>query len=157
MGNCCAQPPDVERLVDASMPMSSTGGASSQRRVGQEAAASDRAPVATDELPAGWRAVPSRSRPGKIAYQNIFTGERISWMPTEAASHTKGEIKKKKKKKKKKKARAKSTGGEEGKGEEALLSVKDDGETRSGEGVAAVPNPTVESKGAEGDDDDNEE
>jgi len=33
-------------------------------------------------LPPGWKAVPSRSRPGKVAYQNIHTGERIAWVPT---------------------------------------------------------------------------
>mmetsp|Transcript_2636 Transcript_2636/g.4374 ORF Transcript_2636/g.4374 Transcript_2636/m.4374 type:complete len:129 (+) Transcript_2636:59-445(+) len=50
------------------------------------------------ELPPGWKAVPSRSRPGKLAYQNVHTGERISWVPTEQAKTYKGAISKKKRK-----------------------------------------------------------
>ena len=125
MGNCCAQnPSDAERLVDEPTLSSSAG--NSGKGQGN--------PVASDELPAGWRAVPSRSRPGKIAYQNIFTGERISWVPTEPASHTKGEIKKKKKKKKKKKrSDSAPKGGDAG---------EDDGLLKGGEA-------TVEGKGTE--------
>mmetsp|Transcript_12785 Transcript_12785/g.20686 ORF Transcript_12785/g.20686 Transcript_12785/m.20686 type:complete len:126 (-) Transcript_12785:112-489(-) len=62
----------------------------------------DSEPLAPVELPPGWKAVPSRSRPGKVAYQNIHTGERISWVPTEEAKTYKGGISKKKKKSKKK-------------------------------------------------------
>ena len=51
------------------------------------------------DLPPGWKAVPSRSRPGRFAYQNIHTGERISWVPKEPAAKEKGMIKKQKKKK----------------------------------------------------------
>jgi hypothetical protein len=52
------------------------------------------------ELPPGWKAVPSRSRPGKTAYQNIHTNERIAWVPTEEAPLYKGAMLKKKKKSK---------------------------------------------------------
>mmetsp|Transcript_15578 Transcript_15578/g.30145 ORF Transcript_15578/g.30145 Transcript_15578/m.30145 type:complete len:113 (+) Transcript_15578:139-477(+) len=67
--------------------------------LGGDSATQDSEPLAPVELPAGWKAVPSRSRPGKVAYQNIHTGERISWVPTEEAKTYKGGITKKKKKK----------------------------------------------------------
>ena len=47
-------------------------------------------------VPAGWRRVPSRSRPGKFSYENMHTGERIAWLPTEPASKLTGEILEKK-------------------------------------------------------------
>ncbi|KAH9255698.1 hypothetical protein BASA81_006092 [Batrachochytrium salamandrivorans] len=50
------------------------------------------------DLPPGWTPVPSRSRPDRVAYLNDFTGERISWLPTEPASTCKGEIRRSKKK-----------------------------------------------------------
>ena len=68
--------------------------------------ASEMEPLTKIELPPGWKAVPSKSRPGEIAYQNIHTGERIAWLPTEEAKTYKGGIKKRKKKK----APAKSNG-----------------------------------------------
>ena len=50
------------------------------------------------DLPPGWKAVTSRSRPDRTAFLNEFTGERISWVPTEPASTIKGEIRKSKRK-----------------------------------------------------------
>jgi len=50
------------------------------------------------DLPPGWKAVTSRSRPDRTAFLNEFTGERISWVPTEPASTVKGEIRKTKRK-----------------------------------------------------------
>jgi hypothetical protein len=40
---------------------------------------------ASKPLPAGWKRVESRSRPGEFVYENEFTEERIAWFPTEAA------------------------------------------------------------------------
>jgi len=37
------------------------------------------------EPPAGWKRVESRSRPGEIVYENIYTQERQGWIPTEPA------------------------------------------------------------------------
>ena len=48
--------------------------------------------VTVPDLPLGWRAVPSRSRPEKVAFLNEFTGERISWIPTQTASTKRGEL-----------------------------------------------------------------
>ena len=59
-------------------------------------------PLQPADLPEGWKAAVSRSRPGKMAYVNLHTGERISWVPTEPAPTVKGQIKRKKKKRKKK-------------------------------------------------------
>ena len=39
------------------------------------------------DLPKGWKAVPSRTRPGKLTYLNKLTGERIAYYPTLRASH----------------------------------------------------------------------
>jgi hypothetical protein len=50
------------------------------------------------DLPPGWKAVTSRSRPDRTAFLNEFTGERISWVPTEPASTIKGEIRRSKRK-----------------------------------------------------------
>lgn len=36
-------------------------------------------------LPAGWKRVESRSRPGEYVYENEFTEERQAWFPTEPA------------------------------------------------------------------------
>lgn len=36
---------------------------------------------AQKELPAGWRRVESRSRPGEFVYENVHTEERQSWFP----------------------------------------------------------------------------
>lgn len=81
MGNCCAAKPSQKRSdLD-------------QLHVADQL-------IASEDLPPGWKAVPSRSRPGKVAYQNVHTGERISWIPKEAAAAFKGAIKKKKKAKK---------------------------------------------------------
>jgi hypothetical protein len=81
MGNCCAAKPSQKRSdLD-------------QLHVADQL-------IASEDLPPGWKAVPSRSRPGKVAYQNVHTGERISWIPKEAAAAFKGAIKKQKKKKK---------------------------------------------------------
>mmetsp|Transcript_11852 Transcript_11852/g.17671 ORF Transcript_11852/g.17671 Transcript_11852/m.17671 type:complete len:131 (+) Transcript_11852:179-571(+) len=82
MGSCCSQQDDCG-------PQEGIGGIST----------TDSEPLAPVELPPGWKAVPSRSRPGKVAYQNIHTAERISWIPTEEAKTYKGGISKKKKKK----------------------------------------------------------
>ncbi|CAK9067965.1 Uncharacterized protein SCF082_LOCUS34316, partial [Durusdinium trenchii] len=81
MGNCCAGPED------------------NGPHMGLDSATQESDQLAPQELPAGWKAVPSRSRPGKVAYQNIHTGERISWVPTEEAKTYKGGINKKKRKK----------------------------------------------------------
>ncbi len=40
---------------------------------------------AMDHLPEGWRKVPSNSRPGQFVFENIYTEERIGWVPTEPA------------------------------------------------------------------------
>lgn len=40
---------------------------------------------AETELPDGWVRVPSLKRPGEWSYENIWTGERISHLPTSAA------------------------------------------------------------------------
>lgn len=82
MGNCCVPPEDDAQEGLGSIPENS--------------------PVTSEELPPGWKMVPSRSRPGKVSYQNIHTGERISWVPKEPAKTYKGGITKTKKKKKKK-------------------------------------------------------
>ena len=42
-------------------------------------------------LPFGWMGTKSRSRPGVVVYKNIFTGEKISWVPRSPASKTVGE------------------------------------------------------------------
>uniref|UniRef100_A0A7S3LSJ6 Uncharacterized protein n=1 Tax=Aplanochytrium stocchinoi TaxID=215587 RepID=A0A7S3LSJ6_9STRA len=85
MGNCCASPDDDAHEGLGNVPDASQ-------------------PVASEELPPGWKMVPSRSRPGKVSYQNIHTGERISWVPKEEAKTYKGGITKTKKKRKKKPA-----------------------------------------------------
>ena len=59
----------------------------------------DAQPLASVELPPGWVAVPSRSRPGRIAYQNMHTGERISWFPDSDSKVTKHQIKRRHKNK----------------------------------------------------------
>lgn len=38
-----------------------------------------------DALPEGWKTVQSRSRPGEVVYENVYTEERQAWYPTEAA------------------------------------------------------------------------
>ena len=62
------------------------------------------------DLPPGWRAVPSRSKPNRTAFLNEFTGERISWVPNEPASTEKGEIRKSKRKNKMKNGSVGSSG-----------------------------------------------
>lgn len=45
------------------------------------------------ELPEGWKAVPSQSRPGEFSYENIYTKDRIQWIPTaEACKKTSSEF-----------------------------------------------------------------
>lgn len=39
----------------------------------------------------GWRAVESSSHPGEIVYENAFTGEKISWEPSQKAAENPGE------------------------------------------------------------------
>ena len=56
------------------------------------------ATAAVPDLPPGWKAVQSRSRPDRMAFQNELTGERISWVPTEPASTVRGEIRRSKRK-----------------------------------------------------------
>ena len=95
-----------EEAKGAPAALLSTGGmgAGAGNGAGNGAAGADHA-----DLPEGWKAAVSRSRPGKLAFVNLHTGERISWVPTEPAPLEKGQIKRKKKKrKKKKKARAAS-------------------------------------------------
>ena len=41
-------------------------------------------------LPRGWLASESASRPGSLSYENEYTGERIAWTPTRAASSVEG-------------------------------------------------------------------
>lgn len=36
-------------------------------------------------LPEGWKKVESRSKPGTFVYENVYTEERIAWVPTEPA------------------------------------------------------------------------
>ena len=38
-----------------------------------------------DGLPPGWKAVPSKSRPGEFSYVNVHTNEKIAWKPDIAA------------------------------------------------------------------------
>lgn len=38
------------------------------------------------KLPAGWKRVESRSRPGEYVYENTFTDERQAWFPEEPAA-----------------------------------------------------------------------
>eukprot|EP00051_Salpingoeca_urceolata_P006597 m.87210 g.87210 ORF g.87210 m.87210 type:complete len:220 (+) comp14900_c0_seq2:87-746(+) len=45
------------------------------------ALAEKKAAEAQRELPAGWKRVESRSRPGEYVYENNFTEERQSWFP----------------------------------------------------------------------------
>jgi hypothetical protein len=47
--------------------------------------AAQKSEEASKPLPAGWKRVESRSRPGEYVYENEFTEERIAWFPTEAA------------------------------------------------------------------------
>lgn len=51
----------------------------------KEAIAQAKAAENSKELPAGWRRVESRSRPGEFVYENIHTEERQSWFPESAA------------------------------------------------------------------------
>jgi len=44
------------------------------------------------KLPAGWRSVPSKSRPGENTYVNVYTKERISWCPQIAGSRERGNL-----------------------------------------------------------------
>ena len=44
--------------------------------------------AAAARLPAGWTQQESRSRPGQFTYVNMYTNERISWLPTVPASRT---------------------------------------------------------------------
>ena len=37
-----------------------------------------------EEIPPGWRKVPSQSRPGKFSYENIKTGQRYDRLPNSA-------------------------------------------------------------------------
>ena len=37
-----------------------------------------------EEIPAGWRKIPSQSRPGKFSYENIKTKERFDRLPNSA-------------------------------------------------------------------------
>ena len=46
---------------------------------GEWAPCCDAAPPAS-ALPSGWRAVPSRSTPGKTVYRNKWTGARIDFL-----------------------------------------------------------------------------
>ena len=43
-------------------------------------------------LPAGWKAVPSESRPGQFSYLNVYTNEKIAWIPTSPAARTEGHV-----------------------------------------------------------------
>jgi len=47
---------------------------------------------ASGELPAGWETVPSKSRPDQVSYRNVFTHERIAWIPLSPASTEKGQF-----------------------------------------------------------------
>lgn len=52
----------------------------------KEAIAKAKAAENAKELPAGWRRVESRSRPGEFVYENIHTEERQSWFPEAPAT-----------------------------------------------------------------------
>jgi len=43
-------------------------------------------------LPDGWKKVPSQSNPGKFSYQNIYTMEKIGWVPDRPASRRRKEL-----------------------------------------------------------------
>ena len=40
---------------------------------------------ATPQLPAGWVALPSKSRPGTMSYMNVYTGKKVRTLPRNAA------------------------------------------------------------------------
>ena len=52
-------------------------------------------PVRPPGLAEGWTVAMSRSRPGKLSYVNMHTGERISWVPSAPAPLERGHIKRK--------------------------------------------------------------
>ena len=43
-------------------------------------------------LPDGWVAHESASHPGQLSYENVHTGEKIGWFPTEKASAEPGNL-----------------------------------------------------------------
>jgi hypothetical protein len=47
----------------------------------KEAQVAAKAAEAAQELPAGWKRVESRSRPGEYVYENLNTEERQAWFP----------------------------------------------------------------------------
>ena len=60
-----------------------------EQQAQREEDASDAADSET--LPRGWRQVESRSRPGRVSYENSHLGSRaarISWRPLQRAPHT---------------------------------------------------------------------
>lgn len=67
-----------------------------KKSIPSELEPSDKAHPATrliPTLPQGWRMVPSRSNPGEFVYENINTLERQSWVPTQPASLSVGQLK----------------------------------------------------------------
>jgi hypothetical protein len=74
MSACARQPP--RRCAPASAP----AGASASAPPGAPAAAMAKD---TEALPAGWRMVESKSRPGKFTYLNEKTGQRYEKLPRE--------------------------------------------------------------------------
>jgi len=57
-----------------------------KRKVQAAAVAQSKASEKDKPLPAGWRRVESRSRPGEFVYENIHTEERQAWFPDTAAA-----------------------------------------------------------------------
>jgi hypothetical protein len=90
-GLCFKAPPEVDepRGADLGKPVLADRGQFSSMIA---------ATAAVPDLPPGWKALQSRSRPDRMAFQNEFTGERISWVPTEPASTVRGEIRRSKRK-----------------------------------------------------------
>lgn len=68
--------------VEESMPRVSAGGLASQFLRGDDLESVTRA--TTRDLPAGWRAMPSASRPGQMSYLHDPTGFKQSKFPTGA-------------------------------------------------------------------------
>ena len=40
----------------------------------------------SDPLPEGWKEKASRTKPGEVVYENVFTGERVEWRPEAPAA-----------------------------------------------------------------------
>lgn len=86
-----------EALVDVKAETSkaaATAAAAAAAAASEQPATQDNHPASRlmPTLPEGWRMVPSRSNPGEYVYENINTLERQSWMPTQPASLSVGQL-----------------------------------------------------------------